>query len=62
VPPTQARPARSSTGWAAGAHVPAAQLSSLPLDEWQYMGSNEYVRAQLPQRRQVIAAAAYLPW
>jgi hypothetical protein len=33
--------ARALTGWTAGAHVPAVQLSSLPLDEWHYMRTNE---------------------
>jgi hypothetical protein len=32
---------RALTGWTAGAHVPAVQLSSLPLDEWHYMRTNE---------------------
>jgi hypothetical protein len=31
---------RALTGWTAGAHVPAVQLSSLPLDEWHYMCTN----------------------
>ena len=35
------------TGWIAGAHVPAIQLSWLPLDEWHYMRHNETVRVRL---------------
>ena len=35
------------TDWTAGAHVPAVQLSSLPLDEWYYMGNNEIVHVRL---------------
>jgi len=29
------------TGWTAGAHIPAVQRSSLPLDEWHYTPTNE---------------------
>ena len=39
------------TGWTAGAHVPAIQLSSLPLDEWHYMRHNETVRVRLRPAR-----------
>ena len=39
------------TGWIAGAHVPAIQLSSLPLDEWPYMRHNDAVRFRLRPAR-----------
>jgi hypothetical protein len=39
------------TGWTAGAHVPAIQLSSLPLDEWHYMRHNEAGRVRLRTAR-----------
>jgi hypothetical protein len=39
------------TGWTAGAHVPAIQLSSLPLDEWPYIPHNETVRVRLRPAR-----------
>jgi hypothetical protein len=35
------------TGWTAGAHVPAVQLSSLPLDEFHYMRNNEMLGVRL---------------
>jgi hypothetical protein len=39
------------TGWIAGAHVPAIQLSSLPLDEWPYKRHNDAVRVRLRPAR-----------
>jgi len=39
------------TDWIAGAHVPAIQLSSLPLDEWHYIRHNETVRVRLRPAR-----------
>jgi hypothetical protein len=39
------------TGWTAGAHVPAIQLPSLPLDEWHYMRHNEAGRVRLRTAR-----------
>ncbi len=39
------------TSWTAGAHVPAIQLSSLPLDEWHYMRHNEAGRVRLRTAR-----------
>jgi hypothetical protein len=39
------------TGWTAGAHIPAIQLPSLPLDEWHYMPHNETVRVRMRSTR-----------
>ena len=53
---------RALTGWTAGAHVPAVQLSSLPLDEWHYMRINEMVCVRLrPARRHACRRAAKRP-
>ena len=49
------------TGWTAGAHVPAIQLSSLPLDEWHYIRHNETVRVRLRPERLKPSCGRLLP-